>query len=244
MQCYVGVLKDALLQHATIEKAQASQRFFTHEVSCMGVNAADIKKVVSEFHMAHKGLCANEVLAITEALLAQAHYNEEVLTAFGLINKYVKRHYDDNLLARFEYWLEHYTTNWSTVDDLCIKTIFLFLLSRPHLIEKTRHWRHSEVSWCRRASNVVWVKFIYRPIANAVYRLDKNLIFDHCDVLLDDPDEFVQKSLGWLLKVTAAHHHDAVVEYIEHNSEQLQRVTLRYAIEKMAPTVRKRLLAL
>ncbi|WP_247688523.1 DNA alkylation repair protein [Pseudoalteromonas sp. MMG012] len=243
MQAYILYVKSALMRRATAEKARASERYFPNGAVCLGVNAADIKYTINEFHQAYVDLTANDMLAIVEALLADAKYNEEVLCAFGLLNKFVKRHYDDRLLDRFKYWLEHYASNWAMVDDLCIKTIYLFLLSRPHLIEQTQHWARSEVCWCRRASNVVWVKFIERKIGKEVYRLDKGLVFKNCDILLSDPDEFVQKSIGWLLKVTAKYHQNEVVGYIQRNITQFPRATLRYAIEKMDINVRQRLLS-
>ncbi len=188
-------------------------------------------------------MTASEALAIAECMLQHAQYNEETLAAFSLINKFVKKEYGDDLLIRFEYWLEHYADNWSQVDDLCIKTIFLFLKARPHLIEQTQHWAHSKVSWCRRASNVVWVKFIKRKIGKSTYYLDKSLVFRNCDLLMEDEDVFVQKSIGWLLKVTSIQYGQDVVDYINENVARMTRPTLRYAIEKMDKETRMSLLA-
>ena len=242
--CYYLVeIKNSLKQISTIEKADASRRYFPNGIHCIGANAADIKLVIADFHQKHTLLTPKEVLSITEYLLEHAEYNEEKLVAFGLINKFVKKHFDDDLLARFEYWLENYANNWSLVDDLCIKTIYQFLISRPYLIDKTQHWAYSKVSWCRRASNVVWVKFIKRKMAKSTYYLDIKLIFQNCDLLISDDDEFVQKSIGWLLKVTSLQHQDAVINYIEKNYAAMTRPTIRYAIEKMDSDTRKTLLS-
>lgn len=117
-------------------------------------------------------------------------------------------------------------------------------MARPYLIEKTQHWAFSEVSWCRRASNVVWVKFIKRKMGKSIYHLDTELVFKNCDLLISDEDEFVQKSVGWLLKVTSLHYEESVIKYIESNIEKMTRPTIRYAIEKMATDTRKKLLSL
>jgi len=228
---------------STEAKATASRRYFPSSINCIGANATDIKLIITTFHHNNTELNADEVLCITEYLLKNAYYNEEVLIAFGLINKFVKKHYQDDLLLRFEYWLEAYVNNWSQVDDLCIKTIYLFLMARPQLIEKTQHWSLSHVSWCRRASNVVWVKFIKRKIGKSTYRLDKKLVFNNCDLLIHDDDDFVQKSVGWLLKVTAIQHEQDVINYLKKNHTKMTRATIRYAIEKMHIETRKELLA-
>ena len=246
---YLKRIKADLKKLSSTEKAEASRRYFPHGINCIAVTAADIKFIIKNFHSDYADLTADDMLSITEYILIHAKFNEEFLLAFGLINKFVKintsreDNYGDDLLIRFKYWLEHYANNWSLVDDLCIKTIYQFLMSRPHLIQETQHWVHSEVSWCRRASNVVWVKFIKRNIGKSTYYLDKTLVFKNCDFLLDDDDEFVQKSIGWLLKVTAVEHNSDVVAYIQKNVSKMTRPTLRYAIEKMDTESRKILLA-
>lgn len=237
-------IKTDLENVSTAAKAEASRRYFPHGIHCIGATATDIKLIISHFQADNADITAIEMLAITEYILVNAEYSEEVLVAFGLINKFVKTHYDDNLLLRFEYWLEHYASNWSHVDDLCIKTIYQFFLTRPHLIEKTHHWAYSKVPWCRRASNVVWVKFVKRKIGKSIYYLNKELVFTHCDFLIGDQDEFVQKSIGWLLKATSVQHQDDVIQYINMNVEKMTRPTIRYAIEKMDPSSRKGILSL
>ncbi|NQZ07551.1 MAG: DNA alkylation repair protein [Algicola sp.] len=243
-QKYLKRIKSDLKKISTTSKAQASRRYFPNGINCIGATASDIKLIIRDFQSEYAELSAIEMLSITEYCLQNAEFNEEILVAFGLINKFVKNSYDDDLLLRFEFWLENYATNWSIVDDLCIKTIFQFFLARPHLITKTQHWAYSEVSWCRRASNVVWVKFIKRKVGKSTYYLDTALVFKNCDLLLSDEDEFVQKSVGWLLKVTSLQHEDRVIEYIHNNIEKMTRPTLRYAIEKMDASTRQRLLSI
>ncbi len=244
LESYLKRIKYNLKDVSTPKKAEASRRYFPNGINCIGATATDIKVIISDFHSDYVDLTAVEVLSITEYILINAEYNEETLVAFGLINKLVKNNYDDSLLMRFEYWLENYAINWSLVDDLCIKTIYQFLLARPHLITNTQHWAYSDVSWCRRASNVVWVKFIKRIIGKSTYYLDTDLIFKNCDLLINDDDEFVQKSVGWLLKVASIQHEIRVIEYVNNNFYKMTRPTIRYAIEKMDERTRKRLLSL
>lgn len=239
---YVARLKRDLKSVSSTQKAVAMQRFFPHRVALVGASALDIQTLVRRFHAENEDLDGSDVLQITELLLSSATYSEEKLLAFGLINKWVKKHYDDDLLNRFEFWLEHYADNWTLVDDLCIKTLYHFFLGRPYLIESIQHWTHSPVPWCRRASNVAWVKFVNRKIGSSTYRLDKRLIFQNCDTLLTDTDEYVQKSIGWLLKVTAVEHKKDVLRYLQVNGTNMPRSTIRYALEKVDPGTRKRLL--
>jgi len=243
-EIYWKQIKTELKKVSTVEKAESSRRYFPKGINCIGVTASDIKLIISRFQTENVEITAAETLALTEYILLNAEYSEDVLVAFGLINKFVKHNYDDGLLLRFEFWLENYATNWSHVDDLCIKTIYQFLIARPYLIEKTKHWSYSKVSWCRRASNVVWVKFVKRKIGKSIYYLNKELIFKNCDLLINDEDEFVQKSIGWLLKATSLHYQADVIKYIEHNFGLMTRPTIRYAIEKLDANTRQGILSL
>ncbi|KJZ08710.1 DNA alkylation repair protein [Marinomonas sp. S3726] len=244
MSFYIHHLKTELRQVSTLEKAESSRRYFPEGFECLGVNAADIKQILKRFQTEYADLNAEQTLELTEAFLKEAKYNEEFLLAFALINKFVKRHYEDTLLARFEYWLEHYADNWSLVDDLCLKSIFNFLMARPHLIESMQHWALSKNPWCRRASCVVWVKFIKRKMGKQTYFLNTALVFKQCNLLLEDKNEFVQKGVGWLLKVTAIEHQAEVIRFIKENINRFTRPTLRYAIEKMDGETRKVMLQL
>ncbi|MEM7347482.1 MAG: DNA alkylation repair protein, partial [Chloroflexota bacterium] len=241
-ETYFAQIKKALENVSTAEKAESTRRYFPDGINCIGATAPDIKLIIKEFHTAYPQLTATEMLGLTEYMLEQAEFSEEILVAYGLINKFVKKNYEDDLLLRFEFWLENYATNWALVDDLCMKTIYQFLMGRPHLIEETAHWAYSKVSWCRRASNVVWVKFIKRKIGKSIYYLDKTLVFKNCDLLIGDADPYVQKSVGWLLKATSLHHEADVITYIQNNFDKMERSTIRYAIEKLDATTRKGLL--
>jgi len=233
----------ALKHSASTEKAASAQRFFPSPINCFGANAKDIQEAVKGFFETNKKINADQVLELSKLILSRSDINEMRLSAFALIEKFVSKHYDDSLLHTFQYWLENYTDNWAQVDDLCLKTIYKFLMARPHLIASTKSWAHSNSPWCRRASNVVWVKFIHRKIKKQVYQLDPSLIVENCLLLIDDKDEYVQKSIGWLLKVTAVHHPDLVESFLYEHYQELDRSTLRYAIEKMPAEKRKAILA-
>lgn len=58
-------------------------------------------------------------------------------------------------------------------------------------------------------------------------------IFEIADALLMDPDDMVQKGIGWLLKTASEAHQDEVFNYLMHHKDQMPRTSLRYALEKM-----------
>ena len=57
--------------------------------------------------------------------------------------------------------------------------------------------------------------------------------FEISDMLLQDPDDMVQKGYGWLLKEESRKHQKEVFEYVLRNRYVMPRTALRYAIELM-----------
>ena len=88
--------------------------------------------------------------------------------------------------------------------------------------------------WCRRASNVALIKFVGRSPD-----VDQALVFANCERLLGDADPYVQKGVGWMLKVLSQYELQAVHDFLHRNLAQIKRPTLRYAIEKMPRDVQR-----
>lgn len=224
-------IRGQLKTYSTPEKIASTQRYFPAGIKCLGVKAQEIDALAKHF-IEESHLDADQRLALCEHLLASTDLHEEKLFAYRLIQGLCKKHYEDSLLDRFRFWLEHYADNWALVDDLCMKAIYQFFLSRTHLISHTNNWADSASPWCRRASNVAWVKLVYRKIGRTEYWLDTELAFIHLDKLKEDDHEFVQKSNGWLLKVLYSYHPELTGTYLRKNKHTLPKATLRYALEK------------
>ncbi len=183
-------------------------------------------------------------LETAEVLLHQAEFHEEVLLGFALLHTVVKRSFDVSLLDRCRSWLEDVVSNWAQCDDLCLKLLYPFLCGHPDLIISTQVWIHSPSPWARRAANVSIVKLIRRKIGPEVYELPRSVIFGNALHLLDDPDPYVQKSVGWLLKAAAQSHSCEVIDFLEEHADVMPRATFRYAIASFDPGLRHQLLAL
>ena len=63
------------------------------------------------------------------------------------------------------------------------------------------------------------------------------------DMLLLDQDFLVQKGYGWMLKEAGDRYSIEVFRYIIKDKEEMSRVALRYAIEKLSPELKKKAMA-
>lgn len=129
------------------------------------------------------------------------------MLGFALLHKVIRRNFDATLLDRCRFWLENVVSNWAQCADLCLKLLY------PSL-------------WARRAANVSVVKFVRRKIGRATYELPLTVIFGNSLRLLDDPEPYVQKSVGWLLKVAAQVHPWEVIDFLNVHGAGTKRETL------------------
>lgn len=235
-------LRTALLSRRDPAAVAALQRYFPEPVEAVGVSNAAVAALADGYFRAHPHP-ADARLAVAEALLARARYHEEVMLGFAVLHKVAKRNFDAALLDRSRHWLEHVVSNWAQCDDLCIKLLYQFFLGHPDLITSTQRWVGSTSPWGRRAANVAVVKFVRRRIRRDLYELPLEVVFDNTRRLIDDPEPYVQKGVGWLLRVTARAHPSEVEAFLRERAADMHRQTLRAAVETYEPSVRRSLLS-
>ena len=60
--------------------------------------------------------------------------------------------------------------------------------------------------------------------------------------MLQFPEDYIQKGIGWLLKTCTMYDPDVIINYLEKNKKHLPRLILRYATEKLPKEERARIL--
>jgi DNA alkylation repair enzyme len=121
---------------------------------------------------------------------------------------------------------------WDLVDRSAIWVVGEYLVDRPRdvLYELAR----SPEPMRRRTAILSTVAFIRRGDLDDTYAI--------AELLLTDPDELVQKAVGWMLREAGKRDEARILAYLDTNAAAMPRVTVRYAIEKLAPPVRARYL--
>jgi len=87
-------------------------------------------------------------------------------------------------------------------------------------------WARSEDVWHRRASLVSLVRA-------ARVGLHVEELFGLLDALLGDPEDMVQKAIGWMLKELCKGDVEATIRYLRGHREWMTRLAFRYACEKL-----------
>ena len=89
--------------------------------------------------------------------------------------------------------------------------------------------------WLRRAAMVALVKPARRGLA-----LEK--VHAYAAPLLNDPEDLVQKAVGWLLREAGKTDMERLRQYLEKYGRNCARTTLRYAIERFPEITRRQIL--
>lgn len=209
-------------------------RFFKEEVEFRGVKIPVARKIARKYFVEIKRLDKKEVFGLCEVLL-RSGYQEDVTIALDWASR-LKAKYEKKDFKIFESWLKKYISNWATCDDLCCHIFGYFIFQFPEFLAKLNIWARSKSRWLKRASAV---SLIY-PVRKEKY-IDK--VFEIADMLLMDTDDLVQKGYGWLLKESTKHYENQVFAYVMKNKVKMPRTALRYAIEKMPESMKKKAMA-
>ncbi len=126
-----------------------------------------------------------------------------------------------------------YINNWDLVDLSCYELLGRWLKDKDRqlLYDLARDGRSM---WEQRIAIVSCMAFVRKGE------------FDDClaiaDILLHHEHDLIHKAVGWLLRETGKHDEKVLVDYLAPRYKTMPRTTLRYAIEKFSPEVRRKYL--
>lgn len=135
----------------------------------------------------------------------------------------------------FELYLRRHDriNNWDLVD------LAAYYVIGPHLVDRPRDILYrlakSENPWERRTATLATFSFIRRSQLDDAFAI--------AELLLDDPEDLVQKAVGWMLR-TADGNRPALNAFLDRHAARMPRVMLRNALEHYAPDERARYLAM
>jgi len=122
--------------------------------------------------------------------------------------------------------------NWDLVDLAAYHVIGAHLVNRPR--DVLYALAKSPSQWERRTAILATFAFIRRKEFAETFAI--------AELLLDDPEDLVQKATGWMLR--SIPDHGALTAFLDRHAASMPRITLRNAIEKFSPEERAHYLRL
>ena len=224
------VLKDG----GSAPHSEEVEWFFREEVKSRGWYTAELRKVAVRFrHTIVREQGMEFLLKVADKLFSGKVLEEKV---FGvvLLEKQTK-HFGDREFRLFASWLDR-VSSWADHDALAHYLLAPMVYADPTRCREVFRWAKSRNRWRRRAACVA---LILRPEQKKLFAEIVRL----SDQLLGDPDDMVQKGLGWLLRETAKADPNRTVPYLMKIRARAPRLVLRTACETLSPAARRRVLA-
>lgn len=209
--------------------------FFKEPIKVYGVRSNIVHQIARKyFPLFPRSLkkWKGDFFALCETML-KSNYHEEAIIVFIWTQKLVKN-FNEADFKIFECWLKNYANNWAKVDTLCPHTINYFIQNYPAVIPKIKSWTKSKNRWMRRAAAVSFIPTPKNKLQDIFWLAKK---------LLKDDDDLVQKGYGWMLKRAAEKFESDVFNFVLKNKREMPRTALRYAIEKMPKSLKKKVMA-
>jgi 3-methyladenine DNA glycosylase AlkD len=219
-----------LMSAANPDFAAGTRRFFREDIDSYGLRAPQVHAIARLVYRELKSWPGSQRDRYMVELWESGKLEAGAIVCY--VYRYFSKHCAANEFKLFERWLGRYVKNWGQCDGVSTWLIAASIANRPELIAKLPAWTKSKNRWKRRAAAVSLIQEAKRG-------RNTDSIFRICEMLREDPDDMVQKGVGWLLKETYPRRPREVLRFLANWRATAPRLVLRYAAEKMTPKDRK-----
>ena len=231
-----GKLKEELKKYASLERKKANKRFFKTGKGeygegdrFLGISNPDIRKVAEKFA---------DLNYIELQKIISSKFNEERLCALIiLVNRYKKKRTGEAEKKKiFKFLLKNLknVNNWNLVDITAPHIMGEYLIDNRREIKILDKLLASNFHWHRRVAVLATWSFIKRGDLQLTLKIAKKLF--------NDKEDLMHKAVGWMLREAWKKDAKMVEKFLIKNYNKIPRTTLRYTIERMSETKRKRFL--
>jgi 3-methyladenine DNA glycosylase AlkD len=228
----VNEIKESMQELANPQKAQFMYKYFKAGKGeygegdlFLGLSVPEQRQIAKEFY--------KKVEFDQLQILLDSPIHEHRLTAiFILVLQYEKSKDDcfrDNLVA-FYLRNTQKMNNWDLVDSGCYKIIGHYAF----------HHQKEKIIFNLANSDSLWEKRI--AVVSTLYFIKKNsldLPFEIIQENLFHSHDLMHKANGWMLREIGEKDEAKLKDFLDEYAPKLPRTTLRYAIEKLDPILRK-----
>lgn len=211
-------------------KAKKSSWFFKTEKGnygygdvFYGVSVPEQRKVSKEFQ--------DLELSHIERLLASKYHECRATGLFILTNQFKKAAKQQRKVI-FDFYMTNRArvNNWDLVDGSAPIIVGLYLLDK-----------NKEILYSLAKSTNLWDK---RIAIISTFGFIKNDEFEDTvkisTVLLHDEHDLIHKAVGWMLREAGKRNKKVLIEFLDQHSNEMPRTMLRYSIEKLSDSERKK----
>jgi 3-methyladenine DNA glycosylase AlkD len=226
-------IRTMLRDGGSSEHAAGVQWFFKEKIKSHGWYTAELRRAVQR--------CRSEILkehdfdflvGVADELFTGSVLEEKIAAVF-LLEK-MDPQFGDREFGLFGRWLDR-ISSWADHDGLVHYLIAPMVVAKPARVKNVFRWAESRDRWHRRAACVALIQGTrQKKFFPQIKKLS--------NALLEDPDDMVQKGLGWLLRETAKFDPNRTVPYLTKIRGRAPRLVLRTACETLPKSVQRTIL--
>jgi 3-methyladenine DNA glycosylase AlkD len=167
-------------------------------------------------------------------LLKNPVHEVRACALFMMVYRYESKKLSDIRKEIYQLYIAHtkYINNWDLVDNSAAQIVGAWLFDKK---------RDSLYTWAKKGN--LWEQRI--AIISTFYFIRKNQFEDTvaiCKLLLTHEHDLIHKATGWMLREVGKRNEEALIYFLAEYHEEMPRTMLRYAIEKLPESRRKRIL--
>lgn len=227
----INQIKAALQDLANPKKAEILMRFFKTGKGEYGEGDSFLGIVVPQQRIVAKTFYTSVTLEeIKELLRSNIHeYRLTALLMLVLQFEKLNDHTAKKKIVDFYLTQTDRINNWDLVDTSCYKILgrFCFENAQEEILFKLAE---SEVLWEKRMAVVATLYFIKN---NSLEIVPEIILIN-----LQHPHDLMHKANGWMLREMGKINDEKLLHFLDEYAPKMPRTTLRYAIEKLDPSLK------
>lgn len=191
----IEAIHAALAEHADAERAAGQQRYMKSAMPYLGLTTPTLRKALrpvlasTAYRIAERG----EWEATVRALWGGATHREHWYAALALLGHRAYTPWRDVDVMVVLADLVREGAWWDVVDDIATHRVREVLLGWPdEVVPVLREWSVDEFLWIRRTAIICQV--------GAKQATDTQLLTEVIEPNIADPDFFIRKAIGWVLR--------------------------------------------
>ncbi len=226
--------------HTLAKRSRSSDlaRFYKTGPGEYGEGDVFIGVVVPDTRLVAKKYIDHSFAELEKVIDSPIH--EERLCGLIILTLRYKRDKDEQSRKKiFNFYMKMlragHVNNWDLV-DVSAPIIGEFLISEPDHMKLLEKLSRSKDLWHRRVAMVFTFAFLRRGITAPTVVIAENL--------LGDKHDLIHKATGWMLREMGNRDPHLLRSFLKENAPYMPRTALRYSIERLPESERKRWLAI
>lgn len=227
-------------------KIESVNQYLKNKVKSRGNSNPNIYKVYREMKNndeEYKKLIEKQKFSLALVLLKN-DFIDDKLIAVSILSEIHKKLQDEDVDQLKEVIKQGNVNEWATCDTLAGKVFKPYTLMSKENTLKIANWKDDEDNiWIRRISCVAFINRV--KFGNKKPNFDGfvDLMFQVCEINVHYEERFNQLATGWLLRELSLVDLKRYKEFFYRNFNSFSREGLRYSVEKLDNTTKKKLMS-